>query len=79
MSGCCGFKAIPAYHWKPTQVQFRAVNKQLMKIPYGALDFPLLLDSQEVYVTLYNYDTGTNMMLGQDFMKNICQLPLKEI
>lgn len=64
MSSYCKFKTIPAYYWKPTQVQFRVVNKPLIKIPYISLDFPILLGSQEVYVTLYNYDNDADMLLG---------------
>ena len=43
MSSCCKYKAIPTYYWKPTQIQFRAVNKQLIQISYIAPDSPLLL------------------------------------
>jgi len=78
MRNYCKFKAIPAYYWKPTQVQFRAVNKQLIKIPYIAPDFPILLGSQEVYVTLYNYDTGADVLLGHDFIKKLMPITIEK-
>lgn len=69
MSSCWKYKAILAYYWQPTKVHFKAVNKQLMKISYVAPDFPIYISSTIVYVTLYNYDNGSNIILGQDFLK----------
>lgn len=69
MSSCYKYKAIPAYYWQPTKVHFKVVNKQLMNISYGAPDFPIYISSTIVYVTLYNYDTRFDILLGQDFVK----------
>lgn len=69
MSSCYNYKVIPTYYWKPTKVHFKVVNKQLMKISYVAHDFPIYISSTIVYVTLYNYDTGSNILLGQYFVK----------
>ena len=40
-----------------------------MKMSYVALDFPIYISSTIVYVTLYNYDTRSDILLGQDFVK----------
>ena len=55
MSSCCKYKAIPSYYWKPTQIQFRAVNKELISIQHFSSNFPLLLDGIVTYVTLYSW------------------------
>lgn len=51
-------------------MHFKDVNKQIMKISYVAPDFPTYISSTIVYVTLYNYDTGSNILLGQYFLKS---------
>ena len=61
---CYKYKEIPSYYWQPTQIQFRAVNQQIVKIYFVALDFPILLNNLVTYVTLYNYDSGVDILLG---------------
>ena len=63
------FKAIPAYYWQPTQIQFHVVNKEIMAILHVAPDFPIMLNDVPMYVTLYSRDTGADIFLGQDFVK----------
>jgi hypothetical protein len=69
MSSCCKYKAIPAYYWQPTQIQFHVVNKEIMAILHVAPDFPIMLNDVPTYVTLYSRDTGADIFLGQDFVK----------
>jgi hypothetical protein len=60
--------AIPSYYWQPIDISFRAVNKSEIKIKYIAPDFPILIQEEKVSVTLYCYDTGADILLGQDFV-----------
>jgi len=69
MCSCCKFGAIPSYYWQPTKLSLRAVNKELMQINYISPDFPVYLNHVQTYVTLYSFDTRSNILLGQDFLK----------
>jgi len=40
-----------------------------MEINYISLDFPVYLNHVQTYVTLYSFDTGSDVLLGQDFLK----------
>lgn len=42
-----------------------------MEIIHIAPDFPLCLNNFQVFVTLYNFYTGTNFLLGQDLLKKL--------
>lgn len=68
MNSCAKHGAIPSYYWQPIDIYFRAVNKSEIKIKYIALDFPILIQEAKVAVTLYCYDTGADILLGQDFV-----------
>jgi hypothetical protein len=74
MNSCAKFGAIPEYYWQNTNLDFRAVNNTLMKIEKICPDFPLYIQNLKVPVTLYSFDTGSDILLGQDFV-NKC-IPL---
>ena len=74
MNSCAKFGALPSYYWQPVDISFRAVNKTELKIKFIAPDFPIYIQEEKVPVTLYCFDTGADILLGQDFV-NKC-LPL---
>ena len=74
MNSCAKHGAIPSYYWQTNNLAFRAVNKTEMKIEYVCPDFPIYIRDMKVPVTLYSFDTGSDILLGQDFV-NKC-LPL---
>jgi hypothetical protein len=74
MNSCAKHGAIPSYYWQPIDISFRAVNKTELKIQYIAPDFPIYLQEEKVSVNLYCFDTGADILLGQDFV-NKC-LPM---
>ena len=78
MSSFCKYKFIPSYFWKHTQIHFGAVDKVLIEIKYIAPDFPILLGNVRTYVTFYCFDTGADMLLGQDFVKFFFPMLVKE-
>jgi hypothetical protein len=49
-------------------IAFRAVNKTEIKIQSFAPDFPIIIQGAKVAVNLYCYDTGADILLGQDFV-----------
>ena len=69
MCTCCKYGAIPSYYWQPTKLVFRAANKELMEINHISPYFPIFLNNVQTYVTLYSFDTGSDVLLGQDFLK----------
>jgi hypothetical protein len=68
MNSCAKYGAIPSYYWKPINIGFRAVNKNEIKIKSIAPDFPIMIQGAKVAVNLYCYDTGADILLGQDFV-----------
>jgi hypothetical protein len=74
MNSCAKYGAIPSYYWQNVDLKFRAVNHTLMDIKYICPDFPIYISDHKVPVTLYSFDTGSDLLLGQDFV-NKC-LPL---
>ena len=74
MNSCEKHSAIPEYYWKPTNLQFIAVNKTLMTIRSMAPDFLIILNGIPTSVNLYNFDTCSDILLGQDFVRR--HLPL---
>lgn len=72
MSSCCKYKAIPAYYWQPTQIQFHVVNKEIMAIHHVAPDFPIMLNDVPTYVTLYSHDIGADIFWVKISSKDIC-------
>ena len=40
-----------------------------MEISHIAPEFPIFLNDVQVFVTLYSFDTGADVLLGQDFLK----------
>ena len=68
MNSCAKHGAIPIYYWQPIDISFRVVNKSEIKIKYITPDFPILIQEAKVSVTLYCYDTGADILLGQDFV-----------
>jgi hypothetical protein len=74
MNSCAKHGAIPEYYWQPIIVSFRAVNKTELKINHICPDFPIYIQDQKIPVTFYSFDTGSDILLGQDFV-NKC-LPL---
>ena len=69
MSSCWKHKAIPSNFWQ---------HKELIEIKYIAPYFPILLGNVRTYVTLYFFDTGADMLLGQDFVKKHFHMLVKE-
>jgi hypothetical protein len=74
MNSCSKHGAIPEYYWQPIDLSFRAVNKTELKIKHIAPDFPIYIQDQKIPVTFYSFDTGSDILLGQDFV-NKC-LPM---
>jgi hypothetical protein len=74
MNSCARFGAIPSYYWQQISLAFRAVNKTEMPIKHICPDFPIYINDRKVPVTLYSFDTGSDILLGQDFV-NKC-LPM---
>jgi hypothetical protein len=74
MNSCAKHGAIPEYYWQPINLSFRAVNKTELKINHICPDFPIYIQDQKIPVTFYSFDTGSDILLGQDFV-NKC-LPL---
>jgi hypothetical protein len=74
MNSCAKHGAIPEYYWQNIDLSFRAVNKTEIKIKHICPDFPIYVQDQKIPVTLYSFDTGSDILLGQDFV-NKC-LPL---
>jgi len=74
MNSCAKFGAIPEYYWQPVNISFHAVNKTELKISHIAPDFPIYIQDAKVSVTFYSFDTGADILLGQDFV-NKC-LPM---
>jgi hypothetical protein len=68
MNSCAKYGALPSYYWQPVDISFRVVNKTELKIKYIAPDFPIYLQEEKVPVTLYCFDTGADILLGQDFV-----------
>jgi hypothetical protein len=68
MNSCAKYGAIPSYYWQPINISFRAVNKSELKIKYIAPDFPIYIQEEKVFVSLYCFDTGADILLGQDFV-----------
>jgi hypothetical protein len=68
MNSCEKYGAIPSYYWQPINIAFRAVNKTEIKIQSFAPDFPILIQGTKVAVNLYCFDTGADILLGQDFV-----------
>jgi hypothetical protein len=74
MNSCAKHGAILDYYWQPVDISFRAINKTELKIKHIAPDFPIYIQEEKVPVTFYSFDTGSDILLGQDFA-NKC-LPL---
>lgn len=74
MNSCAKHGAIPEYYWQPVDLCFRAVNKTELKIKFICPDFLIYIQDCRIPVTFYSFDTGSNVLLGQDFV-NKC-LPL---
>jgi len=74
MNSCAKHSAIPEYYWKPTKLQFIAINKMLMIIRSMAPDFLIILNGIHTFVNLYSFDTCSYILLGQDFVRR--HLPL---
>jgi len=74
MNSCAKHGTIPEYYWQPISLSFRVVNKTELKINHICPDFPIYIQDQKILVTLYSFDTGSDILLGQDFV-NKC-LPL---
>jgi len=68
MNPCAKYGAIPSYYWQPIDIGFRAFNKTEIKIKSIAPDFPIMIQGAKVAVNLYCYDTGADILLGQDFV-----------
>jgi len=68
MNSCAKYGVVPHYYWQNINMSFGAVNKTEMKIEYISPDFPLYIQNQKIPVTLYSFDTGTDILLGQDFV-----------
>lgn len=68
MNSCAKHGAIPSYFWQPINIAFRALNKIEIKIQSFAPDFPILIKGVKVPVNLYCFDTGVDVLLGQDFV-----------
>lgn len=52
-------------------MQFQALTKDVMEINHIALDFPIYLNNVQVKFTLYSFDTGSDFLLGQDFLNDL--------
>jgi hypothetical protein len=74
MNSCAKQGAIPEYYWQPVNIKFKVVNKIDIMIKFIAPDFPIYIKGIKIPVTLYSFDTGTDILLGQDFV-NKC-LPM---
>jgi hypothetical protein len=68
MNSCAKYGAIPSYFWQPMNISFRAVNKTEIRIQSFAPDFPIIIKGVKVPVNLYCFDTGADVLLGQDFV-----------
>jgi hypothetical protein len=68
MNSCAKYGAIPSYYWQPINIAFRAVNKTEIKIQSFAPDFPIIVQGAKVPINLYCFDTGADILLGQDFV-----------
>lgn len=77
MNSCAKHGAIPSYYWQTTNLAFRAVNKTEMKIEYVCPDFPIYIRDIKVPVTLYSFDTGSDILLGQDFVNKCLPMTVK--
>lgn len=65
MSCCEKYGAIMSYHWQKINMQFRV---WMVPINGIGLDFPIILNGEKTFVSLYYFDIGTYVLLGQDFV-----------
>lgn len=68
MNSCANHGAIPEYYWQPVNIRFKAVNKTDLQIKFIAPDFPIFIENVKIPVTFYSFDTGSDLLLGQDFV-----------
>ena len=68
MNSCAKYGAIPSYYWQPINIAFRAINKTEIKIQSFAPYFPIIVQGDKVTINLYCFDTGADILLGQDFV-----------
>jgi hypothetical protein len=74
MNSCAKHGAIPEYYWQPIDLSFRVVNKTKLKIKFICPDFPIYIQDCRIPVTFYSFDTGSDILLGQDFVNKCLQL-----
>jgi hypothetical protein len=67
MFSCARFGAITEYYWKPIQTFLIVLNKIKIPIKGFAPYFPLYMNGVKTIVNLYNFDTGSDILLGHDF------------
>jgi hypothetical protein len=65
---CAKSGAIPCYFWEPVQTRVKAINGEPLPISRYAPRFPILINDMPCTVTLYEYNAGANILLGQDFV-----------
>jgi hypothetical protein len=73
MSSCAKYGAIIEYYWHPIQIYFTIVNKTRIPIRSFSPDFPLYINRVKTTVNVYAFDIESDILLGHDFVNNICQ------